>query len=141
LRVTRITSGPVDIIASGIVTSFQKNPIEVTVRTIKIVFELKDDKENKEPSIIRKVSLPDKTVRITLFNFTGPLGVGTIRPIPLGILLNDRRVYFHVRAYSIGSSDDKTLQYTVYQARETIEAEQAMEAEQAREAEQAKEDG
>ncbi len=130
-----IASGPAEIIASGIVTSFQNNPVEVTFRTIKIIFELKDDKEKKGPYFTSKASLADKTVRITLFNFTEPLGVGTLTPARLGLIIGDRRVYFHVRVTSIGSSVDRTLHYTIYQA------EQVEEAEKVKEAEQAKQDG
>lgn len=116
---TVIRSGPAEVIASGSVIAFAENPIEITYgpsgQRLKLVITFHDEEGEKEQRVEGGLTDP-KTLKLKLFNFKNPLGSGSVRPIPFGVL-NGRQLYFHYRAYDLGGSD-KTIQYTIYVAEE-----------------------
>jgi len=118
--VDKLESGPAEVVTSGSVISFLGNPITITFKAedeiLKLIFEFRDEKEKKEPRM--EVSLPNpETLKIILFNFRDPLGLGTGKPARIGTIGN-RNLYLQYRVYPISGSLDKILHYTLYKGEE-----------------------
>jgi hypothetical protein len=140
-----ISSGPVDVVASGVVIAFKNNPIEVAVHALqmplnlspqipqialnwppttpvipsfKFIFRFVDD-----PSV--SPTTPNPTIDakavesfvldITLRNFTSPLGGGNTEPLKVGHAFG-RSLYISYRVYQL-QAGDKSLAFTIYQSR------------------------
>ncbi len=81
-----IKSGPVRVVASGTVISFEGNPIEIIFGPprdrLSIIFSFKNDhKEAASENIPRmeSLSITEKRVELILFNFNSIIGSGTIK--------------------------------------------------------------
>ena len=116
LSVQQIESGSAEVIASGSVISFEGNPITITYGAgetrLKLTFEFKTDPSRKDPYVLGSSADP-LSLRVVLFNFDSPLGVGTSTPTPIGTI-GDRKLYIHYRVNTLSSTPDKTLLYTIY---------------------------
>jgi hypothetical protein len=114
-----IKSGSTEIIASGLVTSFNGNPIEINygprIERLTLIFAFQDD-ERQETRIDATKPNPN-TLKLTLYNFRSPLGSGTPKPVPIGSL-GGQKLLIHYRVYDIGNSD-KTVHYTIYRSGES----------------------
>lgn len=106
-----ISSGPAQVIASGIVTSFFGHPIrfdEVVDWAVTIRFFEEDGGTPRVDS-----EFTDDGVEFSLVNFHGQDGRGTAQPAligetPLGLL------FVHFRVFRYGASADYTFQYTFF---------------------------
>jgi len=114
----KIESGPAEILDYGSVISFAGNPITLHYKdlNITIVFEFKTDEQNRETYVDSSVVEP-ATLKLSLYNFDDSLGAGTNKPMKIG-KYEGRRLYLQLRVYSLKGSQDKTLQYTIYQGEE-----------------------
>lgn len=112
-----VRSGPAVIVASGTVISYAGNPIEITygprIERLTLIFAFKDDKSNTRV----EASTPNpNTLKLTLFNYVSPLGMGTSKPVNIGTLVG-KPLYIQFRVYSFDDAD-KTIHYTIYQSEE-----------------------
>ncbi len=114
MDIVKIRTGGTEVIASGTVISFGKSPIEFEFDNLKLIFEFHDDilgtgvKETR----VEGAPVDNNTLKLTLHNFNNPLGAGSTKPVPLGVL-GGRKLFLQYRVYSLGDAD-KTLQYTIY---------------------------
>ncbi len=113
--VTNIISGSHQVIASGLVTSYENNPIEITIYSdykLKFTF-IQNEKEAKQQLNI--VQLINETgINFELTNFDNPLGTATIKPIVFALdnrAQKELSICFSV--YVVGEASH-TLQYTIY---------------------------
>lgn len=109
------SSGPAEVVASGTVTSFRGEPIEVPVQgdeeAIVLVFAFVDDPDDEAPRVETEVEDAGR-LRLDLINFANPLGSGSPSPVDVGTLDGDPLLlHFRVRALE---GADPTLTYTVY---------------------------
>src|ERR1019366_6519791 len=79
----KITSGPNEVLASGIVISFERNPIVLEIENLKFNFEFVDE-EGKEEPIVKFDAPSEYELKITFSNFKNPLGTGNIKPLAIG---------------------------------------------------------
>lgn len=112
---TEIKSGQADVIASGTVISFKKNPIEILFgfvnERLKLIIEFEEDKENKETRI--KPSIPSKdTLILKLINYNNSLGSGNTEPLKIGNT-EGRYIFLNYRVHPLNEWD-KTVHYTIY---------------------------
>lgn len=107
----KVTSGPSEVVASGIVIAFGKNPITLEIGNLKFIFVFNDEDGKTEIDVKFDVTT-DHELRITLSNFKNPLGTGNTEPIPIG-KLQGRHLLLSYRVYDLQGSD-KTLHYTFY---------------------------
>jgi hypothetical protein len=115
-----ITSGPSEIVASGIVIAFSGHPIEISIGPLKFLFEFVTNKAVPQQNLQATVPQPN-SLKLELTNFDNPLGTGSVKPLPVGsfsINGKNRVLYLHLRVYGIGEEADKTLHYTFYVAEE-----------------------
>lgn len=117
--IQKIESGPAEIITSGTVIGFSRNPITITFgssnETLKIIFEFKDE-EGKEDIRVESSIVDPQTLKFILINFKNPLGTGSPAPMPFGSL-DGRQIYLHYRVYPLGAGD-KMLHYSIYKGEE-----------------------
>ena len=115
-----VTSGPAEIVASGLAISFKGNAIELTNSGLTFIFTFVTNAKVVGQNLQLDVLNP-KTIKLTLTNFTNSLGTGTTEPLEIGTATVGERqvkIHLHFRVYSLGQTDDKTLQYCVYQVPE-----------------------
>jgi hypothetical protein len=118
-----IKSGPMNVIFSGTVTTFEGNPIELTFGSsndrLRLIFIFKKDEKGERRM---EVNNPDsKSLEISLFNFNSALGDFSIKPMHIGILEN-RRLFLHLRVYGSGKEEiiDRMLHITLYHEPESV---------------------
>lgn len=108
-----VTTGPTEVVASGTVTPFDGEPVEITLQgdsealTIVCAFEADDGEQRVETEV-----LDESTLRFAFINFANPLGSGSTRPVEVGTL-DGRPLLFHFRVHAIEGSDP-VLGYTFY---------------------------
>lgn len=111
----RARSGPAEIITTGIVISFNRQPIRIEFGSktapFSVTFNFVDQTETAEQKASLKV-VGERDLEYTLINFTNPLGTGSTDPVKIG-KYNGRPMFLHYRVYSIGESD-KTVQFTFF---------------------------
>ena len=112
----RITTANYEVINSGLVTSFNGEPISITLnpstRPFTLTFKfLRDESMNGEN--IDAETPNNNEVILTLTNFINPLGTGTIRPIGFATSGDGKRLFVNFYVYVVGKSSP-TLQYTIY---------------------------
>jgi hypothetical protein len=108
-----IKSGSADVLGSGLVISYNRNPIEIESGTrerllIKFIFTEDDEQEQ----LINPTSLTKEELELELVNFNNPVGSGTTEPLLLGEL-DERELYLNFRVYALNGAD-RTLHYTFY---------------------------
>ena len=107
----KITSGLSEVLASGLVICFEKNPVVLEVANLKFVFVFLDEEGKEEPGV--KFETPSgNELKIILSNFKNPLGAGNSKPYAIGNI-NGRHLYLSYRIYDLVGGD-KTLHYTFY---------------------------
>ena len=120
----QVRSGTYDILASGIVIAFRNQPIEFTLSDeqppviFRIVFAFDTGEMRLE---FATVTMHELTM--TLFNTDRELATGTQEPLAIGAIQN-RRLYFNYRTYSLGDKSQITLHYTWYLGEPVPDAEQ-----------------
>lgn len=108
-----IASGPAEVIASGSVTPFEGEPVEITLEgeseslTIVCAFVDDDGDQRVETEVVDPA-----TLRFSFHNFANPLGSGSPSPVEVGTL-DGRPLLFHFRVHAIEGSDP-VLGYTFY---------------------------
>ena len=113
----KIKSGPTEIISTGTIISFEKNPIEIVIgpSDFKIILKFNDEEGAKgDSSDLRIVAkqIDNVTLEVTFFNFIDPLGTGNLEPAQIG-KIGGYKIYFNYRIYPLKDSD-KTIHYTIY---------------------------
>src|SRR5688500_14577187 len=115
----RLTSGPADVLATGVVIAFQQSPLrfEFVAPTERggeqmvLQVSFRDDESRSESEI--EVNVHDsQNAELSLVNWKSPLGAGTAKPLPLATL-GGRLLLAHFRVYTLQDSD-RTLFYTFY---------------------------
>lgn len=112
----KITSSNCEVINSGLVTSFEGKPIDISLldstnSEYHIVFEFIEDESTKEHQLLARTRSDGITFLLT--NFANPIGTGTIKPIPFARDGRGRNLYVNFYVHSVGKSNP-TLQYTIY---------------------------
>lgn len=113
-----IKSGNADIIASGIVMSFEGNPIEIEFgkpgNRLKLINVFQDEK-GKADLRVEAMKIDNSILKITFFNFNNPLGSGNTKPLSFGTY-EGRRIYINYRIFDLNPNEniDKSLHYTIY---------------------------
>jgi len=113
-----IKSGNADIIASGIVMSFEGNPIEIEFgkpgNRLKLINVFQDEK-GKADLRVEAMKIGNSILKITFFNFNNPLGSGNTKPLSFGTY-EGRRIYINYRIFDLNPNEniDKSLHYTIY---------------------------
>ncbi len=113
----KITSANCEIISSGLVTSFDGAPIDISFPSLNntgfhIKFEFIKDESTKDHHLQAKSDAEQITFLLT--NFENPLGTGTIKPINFGSETNTgKKLYINFYVCSVGEANP-TLQYTIY---------------------------
>ncbi len=116
------SSGPAQIIASGILISFKGEPISMKLNPVgNLEFRFADDPRQQAPRMHGELS-PSGSLAIHLTNFNNPAGTGNSEPLKIG-REDDRTLYLNFRVYRLGGSPDRTLHYTIYSVREPAEPE------------------
>lgn len=113
----KITSANCEVINSGLVTSFNNEPICITVPTndgnpLKIVFQFFIDESTESSKIETEVPNSSEII-LKLTNFNSPLGTGTSSPISFATENSGKKLYLNFYVYVIGKASP-TLQYTIY---------------------------
>ena len=110
-----IKSGPTNIITSGTVISFNKNPIEIIFGPangrLKLIIEFEEDKEIKGTSVKPSITSKD-TLNLKLINYNNSLGTGNKKPLVFGNI-EGRELYLNYRVFPLNEWD-KTVHYTIY---------------------------
>ena len=112
-----VQSGPAEVIASGTVIAFQGNPISIQFgfpMPLTVEFEFETDTENPGKPRFHTSAWGEHVLQLRLTNFDNSLGSGTVKPIPFG-QRHERQLWIHFRVYKLGSSEDRTLHYTIFQ--------------------------
>lgn len=112
----KITTANCEVINSGLVTSFNGEPISITLqsspRPFKLTFKFLADKSHDDQKI--DAETPNEyEVILTLTNFNNPLGTGTIKPIGFATAGDGKGLFINFYVYVVGKSAP-TLQYTIY---------------------------
>lgn len=117
-----IQSGPFDVLASGTVIAFDKNPLRFTFgpaeERLTLILVFRDTEDENGQKLQAEVPEPN-TLQLTLTNIGSQLGAGTINPLLAGSIAG-RELFMHLRVYELQDSD-KTLHYTFYLGKEVAE--------------------
>lgn len=113
----KITTANCEVITSGLVTSFNNEPICITIPTksdpFKITFEFYIDKSIEGQEMSADASTESEVI-LKLTNFNSPLGTGTINPISFGTeTTTGKKLYINFYVHVVGKSSP-TLHYTIY---------------------------
>ncbi|WP_059170229.1 DUF6864 domain-containing function [Bacillus sp. FJAT-27445] len=114
-------SGTSEIVSSGLLIQFNKNPIEINVDLkgipFKFIFDFIDAPNISEPKITAS-SPNSSTLILNLYNFNNPLGQGSKSPLNIGSI-NNSFIYLNFRV-STFNEGDKTLHYSIYLSQEEL---------------------
>lgn len=112
----KITTANCEVINSGLVTSFNGEPISITLlempKPITLIFSFNQD-ESTEDHSVRVETSNDYEIILRLTNFNNPLGTGTIHPIGFATNSEGKNLYINFYVYLVGRSSS-TLHYTIY---------------------------
>lgn len=111
-----ISTANCEVINSGLVTSFNREPIILTFLDIgkpfKLIFSFFEDESTEDHSVKVERS-NDHEIVLKLTNFNNPLGTGTIHPISFATNRDGKNFYVNFYVYVVGKSSP-TLHYTIY---------------------------
>lgn len=115
-----IQTGNQDVIASGVVSSFAGQPIEITIVAVNVrttvVFQFIDDGPPGTVPVLEFAGT-NRGVNVLLRNFGQGLGTGTVAPLRLGDV-DGRVLSLHLRVTALRDSQDRWLTYTFFLAKE-----------------------
>ncbi len=115
------SSGPAEVVASGVLISFKGEPIEIRLNPLSLEFSFSDDSREPAPRMRGELSSPGK-LTVFLTNFNNPIGIGSSEPLKIGREA-DKTFYLNFRVYKLGDSPDRTLHYTVYSVKDPAKPE------------------
>jgi len=102
---TSASSGPAQVVDSGILISFKGEPIAIKLNPVgSLEFRFGDDPSQPAPRMHGELT-PSGALTIHLTNFNNPVGL-------------------NFRVYRLGGSPDRTLHYAIYSVREPAEPEE-----------------
>lgn len=112
----KITTGNCQVISSGIVTSFNDEPISIMLgsqpKPYTLTFKfLKDESYDGQKMDAETPSEHELILKLT--NFINPLGTGTIHPVGFATAGDGKALYVNFYIYVVGKSSP-TLHYTIY---------------------------
>lgn len=110
------SSGPADVVASGVLISFKGEPIDIELNPLGLRFGFSDDPKAPAPRMSAESSAPGR-LTIHLTNFNSPIGIGSSEPLRIGREA-ERTLYLNFRIYKLGGSLDRTLHYTIYSVKD-----------------------
>ena len=117
------SSGPAQVVDSGVLISFKGEPIAIKLNPVgSLEFRFADDPSQPAPRMHGELT-PSGALTIHLTNFNNPVGTGSSEPLRIG-REGDQTLYLNFRVYRLGGSPDRTLHYTIYSVREPAEPEQ-----------------
>ena len=104
-----------EIISSGVMISFNQEPITIKVfeeglQVVEVKFVFQNDSNIKDPKMLTNVE--DDRLVFTLINFNNPIGTGSTKPINFATY-KGCPLYIHFRVNSLGETD-KSLYYSIY---------------------------
>lgn len=115
-----IKTSNLDVIRSGLVSSFNNEPIEMffdehTNSEFLIRFRFIIDKTMQQN--VKVISLSNQTeIEFQLTNFNNPLGTSIVKPVEFATDDNGKKLFIIFSVYTIGEASP-TLQYTLYRER------------------------
>lgn len=112
----KITTANYEVISSGLATSFNGEPISITLYSsptpFKITFKFLKD-ESLDGQKMDPETPNDHEVILKLTNFDNPLGTGTVRPVGFATAGDGKNLFINFYVYVVGKSSP-TLHYTIY---------------------------
>lgn len=112
----KITTANYEVVNSGLVTSFNEEPITITLNSsanpFTLTFKFFRDETNDGQKMDAEMP-SDHEVILKLTNFINPLGTGTIHPVGFATTGEGKKLYVNFYVYVVGKSSP-TLQYTIY---------------------------
>jgi hypothetical protein len=117
-----IKVGEYDVLKDGTIVGIENEPIDFFIIKelgfiVRITF--KDNPINKEPKVSAE-SFDKVGVSLTFTNFNNSIGIGSIKPVKIGVL-NNRELLLNYRIYSIEKAG-KTFHYTWLLGKEVTHA-------------------
>jgi hypothetical protein len=102
------SSGPAQVVDSGILISFKGEPIAIKLSPVgSLEFRFGDDPSQPAPRMHGELT-PSGGLTIHLSNFNNPVGTGSSEPLKIG-REGDQNLYLNFRVYRLGGSPDRTL--------------------------------
>ena len=113
----KITTANHIVINSGLVTSFNGEPISITLNSqadpFRLTFKFYKDETNDGHKMEAETP-SNREVILKLTNFNNPLGTGTVHPVEFATTSDGKALFINFYVYLVGKSSP-TLQYTIYQ--------------------------
>jgi hypothetical protein len=109
-------SGQMSIVASGNVTTFNENPLELTVwasEESRFVLKWSFDSQSETEDVSVNLTKSGSEIHLICTNFDTAEGRGTRAPLQL-VDVGSRRFWLHFRVFLHGKSVDRDVQYTLY---------------------------
>lgn len=102
-----------EVFSSGSVMAFGTEPISFNMSGLAVSFVFCSKEDSSDPSIESQASSDNKKLEIKLLNFDSNIGVGSNRPIEIGILAGRKLfVLFHVK--QLGNTGVRVFNYTFF---------------------------
>ncbi len=112
----KITTANCEVVNSGLVTSFNGEPISLTLNSsptpFKLTFKFLTDKSTEGQKMDAETPNTHEVI-LKLTNFKNPLGTGTARPVEFATNGDGKKLFINFYVYVVGDSS-QTLQYTIY---------------------------
>jgi len=106
-----VVSGPVRVVASGQVTTFEGHPLTLRFASLTIKFRFYDDPAQDGPLARLDAVTDPGEVLVHCVNFDTAEGRGTRTPLEIP---GELPRWLHFRLFRFGQSPDRTLHYTLY---------------------------
>jgi len=115
----RIDSGPARVVETGMVTAFMGYPIrlETIVEQVRFIVELRMVTDPDREGVSVQSAYEGPVLVLTCVNFDSAEGRGSSQPVLLGPTETEA-VFFHFKLFRFGRTDDHTLHYTVFAAKQ-----------------------
>lgn len=112
----KINTANYEVINSGLVTSFNGEPISITLYSSPVPFKLtfkffKDESHDEQKMDAETPNNHEVILKLT--NFGNPLGTGTVRPVGFATAGDGKKLFINFYVYVVGESSP-TLHYTIY---------------------------
>ena len=107
--------GNTELINSGLVIQFNKQPIEFNLAlpnfSFTIIMDFKNDNDSKHK--VKPEVIDETTAKLTFFNYNNSLGHGTTKPRKIANY-RSKYIYMSYRIYAPNEDADKTVHYSFY---------------------------